>query len=1057
MRKITEAGKRLWLTSLCLLMFGFVSGQITVTGVVTDISDMGGGLPIPGANVVLKGTTTGTATDFDGNYTITVPNGDAVLEFSFVGLETQEMKVGVRTRIDVALNVKSIRTGEVVVMGYMVQKREDATSAISSVSGSDVNQKPTLGVDKALQGKAAGVRVTSNSGSPGSGMQVQIRGISSIGGQSKPLYVVDGIPRGYDIANINPGDVESINILKDASATALYGARGAAGVIVITTKGGTGFSRKSCEENFSLSVDASYGWQKAWRLPKYATGPEFVEILNREAVANGSDPIIPESYMQNVQSTDWVNEIFRTAPMSRVQVSLDGSSEKSSYAISGSMFKQDGVVKGSDYERFTARFKGSHRLHERVTLGENVGFNKSKETRINQGDIWTGVLPNAVVYDPTVPVYDTAGNWSAFRQYMLPKTQGDSVIYEATAYQKSFKNPVAIVETTEDVYDKFGFGGDLWMNLNLAKNLNFRSTVNAGIWQEEQRTFEPEFSVSQSHFNGQSQLTHRNQQGSSYTWSNILTYSLDILSKDSSRVNHGFNAMLGHEVLYERQETFRARSFGMTSDPDMRYLLAGKDGELAIENWHAPNENSMLSVMGRVEYSLVNKYLLNATVRRDGSSRFGQDNRWGNFPAFGFGWKVHEENFIKNNESLKFLSEFRLRGGWGRIGNANIANYMYTSNITPDLMSRYNLGGQIVDGSVILTPGTENIKWEETETINFGADLSFWQNKLYASAEVYRRMTYDMLVREPQPAIVGVKNDNNSPYSNAGEMKNLGAEFTLRYRARERAFKYEFGGNISFNRNEVTNLGNEQIATKVIYGGLIDMPKWDVSRTQVGHGVAEFYGYKTDGIYQSWEEVNAGVDRQARPGSVRFVDLNGDGRITSEDMTFIGNPQAKFNYGLDFSAEYKGFDLSLSFVGVQGNKIFNAMKYLTHGGGGEFSNKSTDRLDVWTAENPVSETNREADYLFGPSDLYIEDGSYLRLKTVMLGYNLPSKIAESIKMERARVFASVENALTFTKYSGFDPEIGSNELTDYAGPELGIDRGVYPQSRIFTVGINLAF
>ncbi len=1075
MRKIASVGKRLWLLSLSLLMFGFVSGQITVTGVITDISDAGGGEPVIGANVVVKGTTTGTATDFDGNYSITVPDGNAVLVYSFIGLESQEIKVGSRTKIDVALDVNSKKVDEVIVMGYMEQKKEDATSATASIGGGDINDKPTLGVDKALQGKAAGVRVISNSGAPGSGVQVQIRGMTSMSG-SKPLYVVDGVPRGYEINDLNPGDIESINILKDASATALYGARGAAGVVVIKTKGGSKFSRKSCEENFVVTVDGFYGVQQAWRLPELTTGQQWIDLNNAENLANPkrlSDTLIPYAYKDSVSTTSWLDEVFRTASIQKYQVSLEGSSEKSTYAISGSYFNQEGIVLGSDYQRFTGRFKSTHRINKYVTIGDNIGFNTKIENKINEGDVWTGVVPNAIVFDPTVPVYtwdstfteivgldgqvqkiptgDSVRNWSKGRGYIVSSKDSSE-----TLFNKDYKNPVGMIETRSDQTTGYGFGGNLFMNVDLYKNLSFRTTGNFGLWGNEQTSYDAVHDISGGQSRNQSQLIVVGQDGKSITVSNILTYSLDIMNADSSMVTHGFNFMVGNEYLYEKQKAIRTKAFGMSDDENMRYLIAGTDGVVEIESWRAPSENSMASYMGRMEYVLLNKYLFNATVRRDGSSRFGVNSRWGVFPALGLGWKIHEENFIKNNESLAFISTFRLRGGWGRIGNANIGNYAYTANVINDQRSRYTFGNNVVTGSTLLSLPNENIRWEETETSNVGLDLSFLDQKISFSADLYRKLTYDMLIREPQPAVVGSDGDNNAPFSNAGEMKNVGSEFSARYKAYEKAFQYEFGANISFNTNEVSYLGDETIGSTYIVGGLLDQPKWDLSRTQVGHSVAEFYGYQTDGIYQSWEEVNQGSDPNARPGSTRFVDINGDGKITPDDQTFIGSPHAKFNYGFDLGGSYKGVDFSMSWSGVYGNSVFNAMKYYTYGGR-DYSNRSVDAVNVWTSESTSGTTNRKEDYLDRPSDLYVEDGSYLRLKTLVIGYTIPKSLTQKVYINKLRAYVSAENLLTFTKYSGLDPEVGVNELVGYGGPELGIDRGVYPQAKVYSLGFSLTF
>lgn len=1050
MKKIYQITQRLFLFAVAMLLIGSAYGQITISGTVLD-GKFGGGLP--GANVTVKGTTNGTITDFDGKYTITVDDESAVLVFSFIGYENIEKTVGTQRSFEVTLNENVKQLKEVVKIGYGVAKKEDITSAIVSVKGEDIADKPVLSADQALQGRAAGVQVKVNSGSPGGDMLVNIRGVSSLG-DSKPLYVVDGVPQ-EDIKGINPGDIKDMAILKDASACAIYGSRAAYGVIIITTKDG---GKATKEEVSAIEFTGYRGIQSAWKRVDIMTNEEFMEYRNSFGSTEGY-------YTDRVRDSigagvDWQDELFRKAIIESYQLSFAGASSKTSYSVSGSYYNQEGIIIGSDYKRYTARMKATHKLKPRLLVGESVGFSVVKQHEIDEGSMYNNVLTNALMMRPDeISVYDTTSNT-------------DVPIYYRG---KTGKNPVGLIESKPNESNNFGMGGWIFAEYEVIEGLKLKTQGSYGLYYNVKDEFGKQFKVTTEFGRDPNYFQKQIREGFNWNLTNTATYAKSIYSKkedgsyDSSEVKHAFSAMIGTEANYKFDNGQVVQANGMASEIEEQWYFSVPSSSVQVfqdkSNGNMPQEIAIGSYLGRVEYGYASRYNVNATVRRDGSSKFGSEYRWGWFPSVGAAWKIHEESFFKNQESIKFINTCKLRLGWGMIGNQSTAGPYDWAGSTMSELNGYVVNGERVTGLSSETPPNPYLKWEASETYNVGLDLAFLRNKITFSTDFYIKNTNDMIASIPVPTVVGL---NKSPNVNSAKMRNTGADFSLLYRKGEGEFKYSVAGNVSTYKNEVVDLGKNSDGTEVtIPGGYLSSHEMYSNLTREGHSVGDFYGYKFDGVYQSWEEINSGPKPKggfAEPGDARFADLNGDGKITSEDQTFIGSPHPDFIYGFNFDASYKGFDFSVALSGSKGNENVNGMKYFIDGDLAG-NNLHSRRLDAWTPENPSNEQPKASEdsraYL-DMSDLYIEDASYMRLQSVQLGYTLPDAFCRKIKISKMRVYIQGQNLLTFTKYSGFDPEVGVDNTAGFntegaKGPEVGIDRGVYPVAKTYLAGLSFTF
>lgn len=1041
MKQLNKQSKRLLFFAIAFFTFGYASAQIEVSGKLTDAK----GKPIDFADVVEVGTNNGTLTDSDGAWTLTVKSTESVLEFAFVGFETKKVKVGNQKVLNVSLQTEAIDVGPVTFIGYASSRPEDVTGSVTQLQNKDIVNRPVLAVDQALSGLAAGVQVRANTGTPGGKMDIVVRGRGTIG-DARPLYVVDGVQIGNEYRG-DPSNIDQISILKDASATAIYGARGANGVIIITTKGG----QAPAEEAFTtVSVDAYRGVQSTWKRIDVTDAYEYAEILNHNQVLAKKDSAFTQSQINNFSNTNWQDQVFRDAVIEKYKLQIDGGSTGGSWSTSVGYTNQEGIVRGTDYTRYDYGFKMMHKLTDKIDFGASLGFNVSTQNAVYEGNLEQSALGAALIADPTIPVYDSTGNWAA--------------------PTNSYYNPVGVIEAnnanTPNITTKgFGLGGNAWLTYKIFKGFEYRTQYNYGNWNNVEEFFVPVYFIKGSQAQSNSLLSRRNQFGDNWGLTNTFTYSYKIYNADSSVINHDFRILAGHEVLYARQETDRYKIEDLLSEEEsMRYFIAGtNNSEVNVNTWEAPNEHSMLSYMGRLEYAFQDKYLINGTIRRDGSSRFGAGRKFGYFPAVGVAWKVNKESFFYGNEWLKTnVSMFKIRGGWGKVGNENIGNYQFVGTSGIDANSSYSFGKNVVSGAVPLTIANEDLHWEEATSWNIGTDINMFKNKVMFNFDYFIKKNMDNLIRIAVPAIVGVDGADKNPYVNTAEILNKGYELSLTYRNQyatetmKHAFKYDVSANFTQITNEVVYQAESELP-----GGFDQRGNVYVANTKEGYPIASFFGYQVDGVFQNWGQVNQSAQTNAAPGDYKIVDVNGDGRISTADITYLGSPHPKFTYGFNANCGYAGFDLGFSFQGVHGNKIYNMTKWYLDGG--DFgSNFSTRRLDVWSADNTGSDQPTDQTWFTGKNSLYplsafIEDGSYLRLKNITFGYTLPDEIAAKMRLNRCRVYTVIQNALTFTKYSGFDPEIGTNETTNWEGPEFGIDRGAYPQARSIVFGVNLEF
>jgi TonB-linked SusC/RagA family outer membrane protein len=1030
--------------------------EIMVSGKVTASENNQG---LPGVSIIVKGTTTGTATDSNGNYKIRVPDEKAILVFSFIGYVAEEVPVNARSVINISLlpDIKSL--SEVVVIGYGTQEKKDLTGAISSISGQELVRVPTIGVDQALQGRMAGVQVTSNSGDPGSTASVRIRGVGTIG-YNDPLFVIDGVPTvGFNLNSINPNDVESIDVLKDASSTAIYGSRAANGVVIVTTKRG-----KSGKTKFSF--DTYHGVQNAWRKIPLLNGSEHATIVN-EAIANANTQrtgtlIKPLEAFANPASVptraDWQDELFKPAGIHDYQLSASGGNDKSTFAFSGSYRNQEGIILNSSFERFTFRLNSDHLITSKLKAGNSLTFSSSQSTNRISNDEWNGVLFNAVIMPPQLPVF-----LDSISRYAQPEDFGPNY----TQYYGSGRNPVrqAVQDDRKDVIQRLLASG--YAQFEIIPGLVLRSDIGIDLTTNKFKRYELSFFRDGSI--NPAILQQSVYDGRFWNWDNTLSFS-----RNFSNI-HSLTAIIGTSALDGYSEGFNAgRVGGFPSDaPVNRFLGLGNPS--SATNSSSVGDFSLFSTFARAAYVFKEKYLVTATMRRDGSSKFLGDNKYGVFPSASIGWRISEEAFMK---SITFLSDLKIRASWGETGNQEVgSNYPFLTTVAPG-GADYLFGNSqnLTQGVAPVARGNQNIKWETVTQEDIGLDVALLDNRIFVTADYYIKETKDMLLQVPIPGLGGRA---AAPFVNAGSVRNKGVELAITYRKSEGDFKYSIGFNGSHNTNEVTSLG----VGKYLESPFLFRTGVTLTRTAVGQPIGAFYGYQTNGIFQSQEEINAvnalgdpnmpyQADKTA-PGDIRYKDIAGapdekgnptgpDGKIDANDRTFIGSGIPKINYGLNFNASYKNFDFSLFLQGVQGVDIINTTRYFTEGVRNDAGNKATSILDRWTPENTNTSVPRltfdDPNDNSRPSDRFVENGAYMRLKNVQLGYSIPGGLANRIGLSTCRVYVSTQNLFTLTKYEGFDPEVGVNQNNvgnQFRNLEVGVDRGIYPQARVFLVGINL--
>ncbi len=1001
-----------------------VFGQISISGKVRLSNESEGAV---GVNIVLKGDAgTGTITDLDGEYAITVPDSKAVLVFSYIGYVSVERVVGADRTIEVVLEQNSSALEEVIVTGYSSQKRASISGSVATLGTKELSERPLLRVEQALQGQTAGVQVAQVSGSPGSALTVRIRGIGTIN-NSDPLYIVDGVPvDGLDF--LNPNDIESINVLKDASSAAIYGSRGANGVVLITTRGG-----KKKQEG-SIIYDAYVGLQRASRLLDLLDASEYATLQNEAYVAAGKTPR-PEFAVPAAlgKGTDWQEAIFQTAPISSHQLTFTGGGESSASTFSANYFSQDGIVGGpkANFQRATVRLNHTADLKPWLSLGSNIGFTWLKRNGLPENNQYNSPLIRAINMDPVTPIKKADGTY-AYSPYA----------------DTDIANPVNGIAQTHDAWVSNRLVGSVFGDAKLGNGFTWRSTFSVDATFAVQRVFRPRYDLSSIPGLSEAPPAEKNLVNSVFvgnnTWKNFQLENVLTWQKQLDK-NQNVTVIAGTTALSNRFDASGGANTNLPSnDPKDAYISNTIDPIASQSAYQYASESSLLSLFGKANYDWQGKYLVSATLRADGSSRFGKNNRYGYFPSASVAWVISKESFWQS-EMIDFL---KVRASWGQNGNDRIGDYSFTTVVFNG--QNYAFGKQevITNGSVALSAANPDLKWETSTQTNLGADLELMNGQWTATADYYEKQTSDMLYAAPIPLVAGTA----PPIQNVATARNRGVELALNYRKSGKHFRYSVGGNVSLVRSRITGLGR---GGEPILSGYVQSANAFAAKTDVGHPAGAFFGYVTEGIFQTQEEVNSHAfqNEGTAPGDIRFADLDNNGVIDQNDRTYIGNPTPDIAYGVNASVSWKGFECFIVFQGTQGNEIYNNTTRYDFA----YVNRPSSALLRWTGPGTsqfeprvnLSDPNQNVRI----SDRFVEDGSYLRLKTANLSYNLPERLVRSCRMAKAKVYITAQNLVTWTRYTGLDPEIGSIG----GSLEIGIDRGFYPQARTFMAGVSCTF
>ncbi len=997
---------------------------ILVTGTVLDENNQ----PLPAVNIIEKGTTNGTSTDKDGKFTINVTDESVVLVVSFIGYLTEEVMVGKQTEITVSLqpDVKSL--SEVVVVGYGTQKKSDVTVSLASVSSAEFKDQPVAGVGQALQGRAAGVQVTAASNAPGGGVVVRIRGGNSLNAGNEPLYVIDGFPV-YNTGgtDFNPNDIESIEILKDASATSIYGSRGANGVVIITTKRGKAGKGK-------VDFQTYYGIQEVGKTQSLLNGAEFATFANEARTNAGQAVVFSPAQIAAIpnggEGTDWQKEIYRSAPIQNHQVNFSGGNDKTQYLISGNMFDQKGVLINSDFRRYSVRLNLNSQINDWLSVGTSLNILRS-ETNGTPTDLDgnsgrnQSVVYGAFFFSPTQPVYDAAGNYTVLN----------------TTNLYDLGSPVAHSNGTQNNLRVARVFGNVFADIKILKDLTFRTSIGTDLNSSKRgEYFSRILTLTGRATNGNAIITNGNSE--SWLTENTLTYKKNIGNDHHFVVLGGFTSQLQRfEELQTRGQGFASDNLGFNG---LAYALNPGRPTNTARQWQ------LNSILGRINYDYKGKYLLTATVRSDGSSRFAEGNKWGAFPSASAAWRVSEEAFLSDS---RIISDLKIRASYGLTGNTEISPYQSLN--TFDANNRgYNFGNPNAysNGYVPTRVGNKALTWEKTTQMDAGIDLSLLDNRINITADYYLKETTDLLYTLTVPSASGYADY----LTNIGKIRNTGVELAINTVNTSGELKWTTNFNIAANQNEIVDLGGNNNVPSGGAASSANIPANGTGILRVGEAVGVFYGYEFDGIWQSGE-ATAASGFGAQPGERKFVDQNGDGKITTDlDRKILGQAQPKLIGGITNTLSYKGIDFSLLMQGVQGNSVLNMNKFELEYGRGD-RNVSSDMLNRWTPTNPSNTlpSANAARGTFSPvSSRQVEDGSFLRVKSITLGYSLPKEVLQRAGLSALRIYVSSQNLFTFTNYSGLDPEVnryGQNTL------QQGIDYGSYPVSKSYLVGLNLTF
>ena len=1013
--------------------------KYTISGVVRDLQTQS---PLTGATVAVLNEDARAIADLDGRFTLTYFGDTANLVFNYLGYESKVLEITpAMGEVEVLLKAATTALDEVVVIGYTEHRVRDLTGSVGVVKLEGIRRQPLNSMEQALQGNASGVQVT-NDGSPGGGVSVRIRGYGTIG-NSDPLYVIDGVPTKTGLNQFNVNDIASIQVLKDAAATAIYGSRAANGVVIITTKKG---QYKAFQK---VTLDVYSGLQTPSNLPEMLNTEQYASLFwqaqqnagiipSNEVFGDGSSPVIPEflddaqTIASSIPGTNWFDELFSPAQMHSVNLGYQTGSQNTRSVLSASFLSQEGIMNYTGFQRFTLRSNSEFKTwRDRIKLGENFNFSYSDITSFPTNAALGSRIIHAYRMNPIVPVKDINGGWAS----SVKGVQGA-------------ENPLALnyFDKDDQQVDTRVFG-NLYMSIEPLRDLVFKTDFGLDYGIRNSKNYSPRFEMGDAvrAVNGFSQF---NSNSLNWVWNNTARYSRQFR-------NHRVSLLAGTEAIKFVYDEFGAsRDNFFTDDLNYVYLSSG-EGEQT--NSGRGTQWALFSVFSRLDYSFRDKYLIGASLRRDGSSRFSPNNRFAMFPAFSLGWRLSEEPFLSD---VRLIDDLKLRFSWGESGNQEIGDFAsFSSFSTNSNDTNYDLNGtnnSVETGFKASRIGNPNIVWETTEQFNWGLDLSLFDYHLNFTADFFIKNTRDILLQRPTLAVEG---QAESPFVNAGEMRNTGLELQVKYLSRPIGkFSYEIGANATFIDNEVIKLADD---VEFINGFVSNSSTRNltISRTQVGLPIAQMYGHVVEGIFRSQAEVDSHADQPGKGiGRIKFKDLNNDGVIDALDRTVIGNPHPDVIFGLNLNARYGKFDLAVFLQGVYGADIYNFTRYYT-----DFffdlGNRHVRILDAWTASNPNAKIPRiasvDVNNELRPSTYFVEDGSFLRLKNVQLGYNFQlTNQAES----SLRIYLQAHNLLTFTRYSGMDPEVSLVSYTNRnRNLDLGVDRGIYPNSRVFTLGANLQF
>jgi len=1052
------------LSTFIFIIIGTVSASAAnpVKGVVTDAKS---NEALIGVSIKVEGSSVGTITDTNGAFIIETPSTNSVLVVSYIGYITQKVNVSGQSDIKINLIEDTKNLDELIVVGYGVQKKSVVTAAISRVSAEDLSKTPPSRIEDVLKGKISGVQIIQSSGQPGSDSKVRIRGIGTVN-NSEPLYIVDGMAVDGGINYLNPADIQSVEILKDAASAAVYGTRGANGVVLVTTKSGV-------KGKMSVNYNFTYGLQNPWKKKSVLDATQYMTVMNEAAINDGNAPRFTNAQITGAgKGTDWQDQTFNyDAPVQSHQISAMGGTDKAIYLLSFGYYDQEGIVGGnygkSNYKRYSLRSNNTYNVFEtntrsflnKLKVGANISYSRAVSSGVETNSEYGSILGSALAFDPTVPVY-AADPAAVLSQYPNAVKDKNGNVYSTPppGFQE-IANPVGMLNApSKSVNNEDKFVSSFWGEFDVIKNLKFKTNygVDLAFWGNNGYTF-PSFLASQGKNITQSSVHSEMNRGFTWQLENTLTYTNTFAEK------HNISVLLGQSAKAHTYRQLGGDDFDLLeTNPDKANInsaIAARTEARLYGGTGGYDNESLASYFGRIDYNYNERYMIQATVRRDGSSRFGSNNKWAIFPAVSLGWNATNEKFMESRPD--WFSALKFRGSWGRNGNENIGNFTYTSLMDGNQNYYFGSGtnSKMQYGSSPSRIANPDVKWEQSEQIDLGFESRFFNNSLTFGFDYFKKSTIGMLMELPIPGYVG----KLGPIANVGDMNNWGLEFESTYKLNIKDFSFNIGANASYLKNKLIKLGNA--SGERIYEDAGASGVGSYVKGQNGEGFPFFYGFKTAGILQTQAEAtayNTKYGEKAQPGDVIFQDIAGaldangnaipDNKITDADKTKIGKGMPDWTFGLTLGAEWKGFDLTAFFQGTAGNDIYDfsqrgditAMNRPSWILGRWIGEGTSNRIPRMTAVNP----NRN----WRSSDLYIKDGSFVRLKTMQIGYTLPDKLMRKVAIQKLRFFITADNLLTFTKYDGFDPEIASGGYTT-----IGIDKGIYPQARTISVGANISF